>query len=322
MTSKDPSSATPGYPIGVTSRLTNIHAETLRIWERRYAIVEPVRASRGRRFYSEQDVRRLGLVKTLVDAGNPISAVAGLSLDELEVRVTATAAPTALRLPLSPAGPCRVLAIGEGVPTLLKEGSPGRDIEIVACFREPEQVQPQSRGAIADVLLWELPAVHNDTTREVTKLLARSRARRAVVVYTFAARRAIQDLETAGVRCLKAPASADLIGQTCRSVQESATTPIQVSVPSPQGIPPRRFAPEQLARIALSSPTMACECPHHLVDLVNSLAAFERYSEECESRNFKDAQVHALLRAIAGTARALLETGLERVIESEGMSLG
>jgi hypothetical protein len=215
-----------------------------------------------------------------------------------------------------------VLAIGEGVPTLLKEGSPGRDIEIVACFREPEQVQPQSKGAIADVLLWELPAVHNDTTREVSKLLARSRARRAVVVYTFAARRAIQDLETAGVRCLKAPASADLIGQTCRSVQESATTPIQVSVPSPQGIPPRRFAPEQLARIALSSPTMACECPHHLVDLVNSLAAFERYSEECESRNFKDAQVHALLRAIAGTARALLETGLERVIESEGMSLG
>jgi voltage-gated potassium channel Kch len=318
MTSSKPSSANPGYPIGVTSRLTNIHPETLRIWERRYAIVEPVRASRGRRFYSEQDVRRLRLVKQLVDAGDPISAVAGLSLDALEVRVTATTAPTARGLPISPPGPCRVLAIGEGLPTLLREGALGRDIEIVACFREVAQVQPLSKGSTAEVVLWELPAIHNDATRRVSKMLALARARRAIVIYTFAARQAIQNLEAAGVRCLKAPVSVDLIGQACLSAREST---IPIFVPDPQGIPPRRFAPEQLARIALSSPIMACECPHHLVDLVNSLAAFEKYSEECESRNFKDSQVHALLRSIAGAARALLETGLERVIESEGIPL-
>lgn len=37
----------PGYPIGVVSRLTKIHAETLRVWERRYGLVRPQRTERG-----------------------------------------------------------------------------------------------------------------------------------------------------------------------------------------------------------------------------------------------------------------------------------
>lgn len=318
MTLKKSSPPTPVYPIGVTARLTNIHPETLRIWERRYAIVEPARASRGRRFYSEQDVQRLSLVKKLVDAGHPISAVAGLSLKELDVRVQATTPAMTLNLPVASAGPCRVLAIGEALPTLLREGASAPGIEIVASFHDAAQFRAQTKGLTADVLLWELPAGHSDTTREVSTLLALARARRAVVIYSFAARRAIQDLETAGVSCLQAPASVALIRQACLSALLSATPPIQVSVPGPRGIPPRRFAPEQLARIALSSPIMACECPHHLVNLVNSLSAFEKYSEQCESHDDKDAQVHALLHSIAATARALLETGLERVLEAEG----
>ncbi len=322
MTPKNPSSPAPAYPIGVTARLTNIHPDTLRIWERRYAIVEPSRASRGRRFYSEQDVQRLSLVKKLVDAGNPISAVARLSMKDLEVRLQATAPATMLSLPVSPGGTCRVLAIGEALPTLLKEGTPAPDIEVVASFRDAAQFRARTKGSIADVLLWELPAGHSDTVREVSALLALAHARSAVVIYSFATRRAIQELQSAGVRCLQAPASAALIGQACLLALKSATPPMQVSVPGPAGIPPRRFAPEQLARIALSSPTMACECPHHLVNLVNSLAAFEDYSQQCENRNDKDAQIHALLHSIAGTARALLETGLERVIETEGIALG
>ena len=61
-----------GYPIGVVARLTNIHPETLRIWERRYGIVCPDRTGRGSRLYSQDDVRRLALVKALVDAGHPV----------------------------------------------------------------------------------------------------------------------------------------------------------------------------------------------------------------------------------------------------------
>lgn len=318
MTAKTPT--TPAtYPIGVTARLTNIHPETLRIWERRYRMVEPLRASRGRRFYSEDDVRRLSLVKALVDEGNPISAVARLTIAELEERLKARSGATLLRLPSAKSGPCRVIVIGAELPILLADAS--AKLELIATYADVQDLRPAARGSIVDVLLWERATLHVDATGEVFRLLTESGAKRAIVVYGFGSKRAIADLEAAGVRCISARAGSEAIVRACMAARESSDAPLQVSVPGPQAIPPRRFAPGQLARIALSSPTMACECPHHLVDLVTSLAAFEKYSEECESRNAADASLHALLHSITATARALMETGLERVVEAEGIEL-
>jgi len=64
-----------------------------------------------------------------------------------------------------------------------------------------------------------------------------------------------------------------------------------------------------------------CECPHHLVQLVSNLAAFETYSQECENRNADDAALHAFLHAATAHARATLESALARVIEAEGIEL-
>ena len=66
------------YRIGAVSRLTGISADTLRIWQRRYAAVRPQRSPRGGRLYSPGDVARLRLVKQLVDAGEAIGEVASL----------------------------------------------------------------------------------------------------------------------------------------------------------------------------------------------------------------------------------------------------
>jgi DNA-binding transcriptional MerR regulator len=51
--------AEPGYTIGVVARRTNIHPETLRVWERRYQMVVPQRNLTGRRLYSEDDILKL-----------------------------------------------------------------------------------------------------------------------------------------------------------------------------------------------------------------------------------------------------------------------
>jgi MerR family transcriptional regulator, light-induced transcriptional regulator len=304
----------------VASRLTNIHPETLRIWERRYRMIEPVRGSRGRRFYSEDDIRRLSLVKTLVDEGNPISAVAQLSIEELGERLKVSAGATLLKLPVAPGGPCRVVVIGEELPILLAGERGG--LELIATYAAANDFRPQPCGGVVDVLLWQRAAVHPGTVREVFALLTESRAKRAIVVYGFSSRRAIADLEEAGVRCIPARAGVEAIIRGCLEAKESSIVPLQVAVPGPhQAIPPRRFSPGELARIARSSPTMACECPHHLVDLVNSLVAFETYSGECEARDPADATLHALLLSITATARALMETGLERVVKAEGIEL-
>jgi MerR family transcriptional regulator, light-induced transcriptional regulator len=70
------------YPIRAVSKLTGISVDTLRAWERRYQVVEPVRDERGR-LYSEADVERLRLLRQAVEQGHAIGRVSGLTTEEL-----------------------------------------------------------------------------------------------------------------------------------------------------------------------------------------------------------------------------------------------
>jgi DNA-binding transcriptional MerR regulator/methanogenic corrinoid protein MtbC1 len=75
------------YPIRAVSKLTGISVDTLRAWERRYAVVEPERDERGR-LYSETDVERLKLLRQLVEQGHAIGRVAPLTSEELRALLT------------------------------------------------------------------------------------------------------------------------------------------------------------------------------------------------------------------------------------------
>jgi len=72
----------PRYPIRAVSKLTGVPVDTLRAWERRYGVVQPVRDSRGR-LYADGDVRKLRLLRLLVDRGHPIGRLVKLSEQEL-----------------------------------------------------------------------------------------------------------------------------------------------------------------------------------------------------------------------------------------------
>lgn len=79
------------YALGAVSRLTGLSPELLRAWERRYAVVEPLRSPGGTRRYRAEDLERLRLVKAAVDAGHRIGNVA--SLDSAALRAIASPAP-------------------------------------------------------------------------------------------------------------------------------------------------------------------------------------------------------------------------------------
>jgi len=70
------------YPIRAAARLTKISIDTLRAWERRYKAVEPSRR-KGQRFYSDQDIYRLTLLRAAVQHGYSIGQAAQLSNKEL-----------------------------------------------------------------------------------------------------------------------------------------------------------------------------------------------------------------------------------------------
>jgi hypothetical protein len=86
-------------------------------------------------------------------------------------------------------------------------------------------------------------------------------------------------------------------------------------------IPARKYSDETLARVAGISTNILCECPRHVAELIAQLASFEQYSQECLNSSTEDAHLHAYLRSISGSARALFERALEMVAEHEGISL-
>jgi DNA-binding transcriptional MerR regulator/methylmalonyl-CoA mutase cobalamin-binding subunit len=72
------------HPIQVVSRRTGLSNDVIRVWERRYGVVEPERQETGRRLYSDADIRRLALLQRVTSAGRRISDVARLDNSELE----------------------------------------------------------------------------------------------------------------------------------------------------------------------------------------------------------------------------------------------
>ena len=66
----------PRHSITTVARLTGLSAETLRVWERQYQVVQPVGGARGS-LYSGNDVKRLQL---LAAAGRGPGLIAGIEL--------------------------------------------------------------------------------------------------------------------------------------------------------------------------------------------------------------------------------------------------
>jgi DNA-binding transcriptional MerR regulator/methylmalonyl-CoA mutase cobalamin-binding subunit len=90
------SSASAGHdllPLATVARLTGLSPDVIRVWERRYGVVHPIRGPRGARLYQVADVERLHLLAAAVSAGRSIGDVAHLELSELKALVT-TEVPT------------------------------------------------------------------------------------------------------------------------------------------------------------------------------------------------------------------------------------
>ncbi|MDX1697712.1 MAG: MerR family transcriptional regulator [Thiohalobacterales bacterium] len=310
------------YRIGTVARLTGISPDTLRVWERRYGVVQPLRSAGGDRGYTRAHIERLRLIKRLVDGGDAIGSIAGLDTEALRERSlpdleTDVASVSVTR------GPCRIVVVGETLAGLLQAEADGLDdIELVASKLSMDALLADHHRQPADVLVIEMPTVHDDTTRQIVGWLEDAGAQKALVVYRFATADALQRLPAARIQTVRAPVTPIVIRNLCLGMR-----PVEVKHPGPGeadpglSVFPRQFTTESLARLALISPAMKCECPRHLAELITDLVAFERYSAECENRNAGDAALHAYLHATASHARTMIEDALAHVIEIEGIEL-
>jgi DNA-binding transcriptional MerR regulator len=75
------------YSIKDLERITGVKAHTIRIWEKRYGIVEPARTESNIRLYCDMEVRKLMNISILLRHGYKISKVAEYDQDELARKV-------------------------------------------------------------------------------------------------------------------------------------------------------------------------------------------------------------------------------------------
>lgn len=310
----------PSFRTGTAARLAGIPVATLRMWEHRYGVVGPRVSASGHRRYAAEDVSRLALIKSLVDIGHPIGSLARLPLAALrEIQAATLTASAAVRPPERKSSMLRVAIVGEALAARAELAAPRFPLlRVVATCADRERAAAALRGVTADLLAIELPALREDAVEFVDALTAAVGARRAVVAYRFATEAAVRELRRRGHAVAHAPidlAEVESAGAAALVVREVAPAgPLAAS-------PPPRFNERTLAQLALASTTVRCECPRHIVELLLSLGAFERYSAECENRNPADAELHRYLGRVAGNARALFEEALVRVAQAEGIAL-
>lgn len=75
---------TEGYSIKDLEVLSGIKAHTIRIWEKRYSLLNPARTETNIRYYTDEDLKRILNVSMLVKNGFKISKVA--KLDDTEIK--------------------------------------------------------------------------------------------------------------------------------------------------------------------------------------------------------------------------------------------
>ena len=75
------------YQITELEQLTGLKAHTIRIWEKRYNLIEPDRTSTNYRRYNDEQVKKLLNVSTLLSNGYKISKIAGLTEKDLHLKI-------------------------------------------------------------------------------------------------------------------------------------------------------------------------------------------------------------------------------------------
>lgn len=321
MKNESPNQGTePAYRSGTAARLAGIPVDTLRMWERRYQVVGPQVSAHGHRRYAAEDINRLALIKALVDLGHSIGTIAHLPPTRLqELHTGLMTLPSATQPRALKSSSVRVAIVGEALAArAAAAASRFPQLQIVGTCADREHAAGALRDVAADLLAIELPVLREDTVEFVDALAAAVGARRAVVSYRFGTEAAVRELRGRGYAVARAPidlAEIESLGAALHGAPETTAAP-PVTAPSAP-----RFDERTLVHLAQVSTTVRCECPRHVVDLLLSLRAFERYSAECENRSPADVELHRQLGRVAGSARALFEEALIRVAQAEGIPL-
>lgn len=297
-----PSSDRP-LSIAAAANLVGVTTHTLRKWESRHSIVVPQRTDTGRRYYDADQVKALQLVKQLLDFGHTLSLLAALSTSELEALLAEhdSSGREESVASVDLVGPNISLQLN-GWNGITAEAY-GSDVE--AWLSHP---LPVNHG---DALVFETNTLPENTVAALIAL-RRDHYDHVVVIARMSSRRTRRHLRTEGITAIDTLVP---ISTLC-DLLESPTEPAAIAPLTKQ-----KFTANQLAAVAAMTPSIDCECPNHIAQLLIDISAFEQYCRECKDADPAEVRLHAHLGDITGQARGLFETALIAVAEADNLDL-
>ena len=330
----------PTFRSGAVARMAGMPVATLRIWEQRYQAVRPITTASGHRLYSSADVERATLLRRLTAQGHAIGLLAALETEQMREmmqahEVTRPASQPGGQRP----GVIKAVVVGQALAHRLQrliDSQPlSPALQMVGVFdtlTEAAQAAQHSAKPTVDLLLWQAASLHPGARQELRLAQDAWRAPAAAVVYRFSSAAGRAELSDSAAAVLYEPVDDDSLAQWLASlpraetVSDKSVTAPDLTISSAKSLTqktilPPRFSDAALTQFAGLSSAIACECPSHLAELLLQVSYFETYSGECANRSAADAQLHAYLQQVAGTARMLFEKALEQVALAEGLPL-
>jgi MerR family transcriptional regulator, light-induced transcriptional regulator len=336
-----PDPAQPTFRSGAVARIAGMPVATLRVWEQRYRAVQPATTASGHRQYSAADVERVTLLRRLTEQGHSIGLLAALDTGQLGalLRRPPAAGVASTRTAVRQSDVLRIVVVGRALAKRLHGGLnrlPGDTaLQCVGVFdslADAVQAAPRGSGTVVDLLLWQAASLQPGAGHELLGAQRAWRAPAAAVVYRYSGSAARTELTRTGIEAMREPADDESLLRWLASLTAPAlpagdrdtageSSPPVTDALADLPVAAPRFSEAALTEFAALPSGVTCECPSHLAGLILQITSFETYSGDCVNRSEDDAQLHAYMQRVAGAARMLFETALERVAVSEGLPL-
>ncbi|MCY3820021.1 MAG: MerR family transcriptional regulator [Gammaproteobacteria bacterium] len=277
------------YRIGAVSKLTEISAERLRAWERRYDL-QPAHRSGKTRFYDSGQIEHLKKIKVLLDRGQAISQLIRLTSEELDAR---------LAVRPGRGGAARAGLVGASLILAERDQEQSR-LNVLGRWASLETFEAHTDLVPAlDVLIVQLPSLDPKQIERLRSIVPNTRL---VCACRYGHDRDAETAAGLGVSLLRWPTPWPDVEYACLSNAAASGGDDRSEL--------RRFSEDELLQIAMSESQVGCGCARGLVELITELDAFSVHASRCADGDSKHPGASA-----AEHARIRLEEALEVFVE-------
>ena len=310
------------YKIGAVSKITGINIPTLRSWENKFDIVTPTRVNGTQRGYTKQDLDKLVLIQALIDSGDSISSLRGLSLEQLQSRLLSNdSSKNDSNSSHEKLLELNVITIGTMIPDLEAETAGLPSIKVAKKYDLDEFTDDENEEikCDCDLIIFELATLHIKTINWIKDILTYNSINHCIILYRFASSDGMMAANTdKRLNTLRQPVSAQDIFLMIKFLTDiEPSNRNSVKARHAEHVP---FTDKELWEISVMANPIHCECPKHLSSIISSIKGFEKYSADCEELSESDRILHRELEENAKEARIIMEKSLRKVIKENAIS--